>query len=139
MKQEIDVFEGELKINFTEALTGKISFHQLGLTNDQLSVKSGFLRLVFDLSAIAELDYFAVPTIEFSYEQNLAETHWQCEFNGKTILDKVDNHGNSTVILLDRSKMSELEQHHENQLIIHAEFPGEVDFVAERSFIQLFK
>lgn len=139
MKQEIDVFEGEVKIKFVEAIAGKISFKDLGLSDEQLTTDSGFLRLVFDLSGIGEHNYFAVPTIEFSYEQNLAETHWQCEFNGETIVDKVDKHGSSTVVLMDRVKLSNLEHHHENQLIVHAEFPEKVDFIAEKSFIQLFK
>lgn len=139
MEKNIEVFEGEMKIKFTQVMTGKVSFKELGLTNGQLRTESGFLRLVVDLNGISEHNYFAVPTIEFSYEQNLSETHWQCEFNGETILDKIDNHGSSTILLLDRTKLKTLAHRHENQLIIHAEFPEKVDFIAEKSFIQLFK
>lgn len=91
------------------------------------------------MEGIGELDYFAVPTIEISYLENCAETHWQCDFNGETILDKTDHHGHSTVLLLDRKKISSLEHHHQNSLIIHAEFPEKVHLVAEDSYVNFFK
>ena len=99
----------------------------------------GFLRMGFDMEGIGEHDYFAVPTIEVSYKENCAETHWQCEFNDETILDKFDNHGNSTVMLMDRKKISSLEHHHENKLIVHAEFPASVHLDAAKSYVNFFK
>lgn len=95
--------------------------------------KVGFLRLSFDLEGIGEHQYYAVPTVEVSYSENCAKTLWQCEFNGETLLDKVDHHGNSTVLLLDRNKMADLEHHHNNNLVIHAEFPEKVQLLAEDS------
>ena len=40
--------------------------------------------------------------------------------------------------LLNRNKMSELEQHHENALVLHAEFPKAVHIIAEESYINFF-
>jgi hypothetical protein len=139
MAQKIELNEGEVVIKFKEPISGKTSFSDLGLKSEDLVFKSGFLRIVFDLEGIGEHQYFQVPTIEISYTENMNETHWQCEFNGETILDKMDNHGNSTIILLDRKKLASLEHHHENVLILHAEFPESVHIDAEHSYINFFK
>ena len=111
----------------------------MGITNDELYLEGGFLRLVFDLENIGEYAYYNVPTIEISYKENMAATHWQCEFNGVTILDKIDHHGSATVILLKKSKLEELQNHHENKLIVHAEFPESVHIKAADSYINFFK
>ena len=139
MGQLIEVSPGEVCVKFTSPSEGKISFADLGITNDDLFLEGGFLRLKFDVEGIKELDYFAVPTIQLSYEENCSETHWQCDFNGETILDKMDNHGQSTVLLLSRKRLSELEHRHVNQLVVHGEFPQPVHLIAEESFINFFK
>lgn len=139
MGQLIEVNQGEIQVKFTSPTTGKISFADLGLSDESLVLEGGFLRLVFDLEGIGEHSYYAVPTLEVTYAENLAETHWQCDFNDETILDKTDHHGNSTILLLDRNKLSALEHRHENRLIIHAEFPEAVHIEATKSFIQLFR
>jgi len=139
MGQLIEINQGEIVVKFTSPTKGKISFSDLGIKTDDLVFEGGFLRLVFDMEGIGEHSYFAMPTIEVGYKENMAETHWQCDFNGETILDKTDNHGNSTVILMNRKKLAELEHHHENTLILHAEFPKGVHIVAEDSFINFFK
>jgi len=139
MGQLIEINQGEIVVKFTSPTKGKISFSDLGIKTDDLVFEGGFLRLVFDMEGIGEHSYFAMPTIEVGYKENMAETHWQCDFNGETILDKTNNHGNSTVILMNRKKLAELEHHHENTLILHAEFPKGVHIVAEDSFINFFK
>ena len=139
MGQLIEINEGEVVVKFKEPVSGKVSFEDLGLTTENLAFGGGFLRLVFDMEGIGEHHYFQVPTIEVAYKENMGETHWQCEFNGETILDKMDNHGNSTVILLNRKKLAELEHHHENTLILHAEFPEGVHILANESYINFFK
>lgn len=139
MGQLIEINEGEVVVKFTSPTSGKISFEDLGLTTENLAFEGGFLRLVFDMEGIKEHHYFQVPTIEVTYKENMGETHWQCDFNGETILDKMDNHGNSTVVLLNRKKLSELEHHHENTLILHAEFPEGVHILADSSYINFFK
>lgn len=139
MSQTTEVNNGEILISFKTPTTGKQTFKDLGLKESELSFESGFLRLVFDLEGIGEHSYFAVPTIEVAYAETMSETHWQCEFNGTVILDKMDHYGRSTVLLLDRKKISELEHHHQNKLIIHAEFPQGVHILAEDSYINLFK
>lgn len=139
MGQLIEINQGEVVVKFTSPTTGKLTFADLGIKTEDLVFEGGFLRLVFDMEGIGEHSYFAMPTIEVAYKENMAETHWQCDFNGETILDKTDNHGNSTVILMNRKKLAELEHHHENALILHAEFPEGVHISAEGSYINFFK
>jgi hypothetical protein len=139
MGQLIEINQGEILVKFTSPTAGKITFKELGITNDQLVLEGGFLRLKFDMEGIGEHSYFAVPTIEVAYTEKCAETHWQCEFNGVTIVDKLDHHGNSTVLLMNRKKLAELEHRHENQLVVHAEFPEVVHLIAEDSYINFFK
>lgn len=139
MGQLIELNEGEVKIKLTGSSSGKIKLDQLGLTDDQLVLEGGFLRMVIELDNVDAINYFAVPTIEIGYKENTSETHWQCEFNEETILDKMDHHGNSTILLLDRKKLESLEHRHENTLIVHAEFPESIHISAEDSSIHLFK
>ena len=136
---QIEINQGEIKVKFTEPTAGKLSFADLGIKNEDMNIESGVLRLVFDFEGIGEHQYYQVPTVEVSYEENMGETHWQCDFNRTTILDKMDHHGHSTVLLLDRKKVSELEHHHENKLIIHAEFPAKVHLDATKSYVNFFK
>lgn len=139
MGQTIESNPGELVVAFDAPKEGKITFKELGFSDEQMVLDGGFLRLVINLSGIGEHHYYQVPTVEIAYQENCAETHWQCDFNGETILDKTDHHGHSTVLLLDRKKIEELEHRHENELIIHAEFPEAVHLSAENSFLNLFK
>ncbi|HHG86595.1 MAG TPA: hypothetical protein ENJ82_17730 [Bacteroidetes bacterium] len=135
----VDINQGEVKVKFSEPVAGKLTFADLGLKDEQLVLKGGLLRLVFDMEGIGEHQYYQVPTIEVAYQEEVSETHWQCDFNKVTILDKMDHHGRSTVMLLNRKKLSELEHHHQNQLVIHAEFPEAVHLSVEGSYINFFK
>ena len=56
----------------------------------------------------------------------------------QTILDKLDHHGTSTIMLMNRSKIEELVHHHENKMIIHAEFPESVHLIGDSTFLHLF-
>ena len=139
MNNTVELNEGEVKLKFNEPISGKVSFADLGLKDEDLVFEGGFMRLVIDIEGIGEHSYFQVPTFEISYIENLGETHWQCDFNRETIVDKTDNHGHSTIILLDRKKIEKLEHHHENKLILHAEFPEAVHISANESYLNLFK
>lgn len=139
MGTTIEINQGELKVKFSEPMKGKLSFEDLGLGAEELFLESGLLRLVIDLEGIGEHHYFKVPTIEVSYQEEVGETHWQCDFNDVTILDKMDHHGRSTICLLNRKRIAELEHHHENKLIIHAEFPQAVHLLPKNSYVNLFK
>jgi len=138
MKESIELNQGEIKIELNATSKGKITFKELGLKDEDLNLKSGLLRLVFDITEITANHFFKMPTIEVSYKEEVGETHWQCEYNGETILDKMDHHGHSTVVLMNRKKLDALEHRHENQLILHAEFPQAVHLVAEGSYINIF-
>lgn len=139
MSSKVDINQGEIFVKFTSPTTGKISFKDLGITEEFIETKGGFFRIVFDFEGIGEHDYFKVPTIEVEYKEEVAETHWQCDFNEETIVDKYDHHGHSTVVLLDREKIASLEHHHQNKLILHAEFPQDVHISTEKSHVNFFK
>jgi len=139
MDQTIQSGEGEVKVKISATSKGKVSFSDLGISADQISVDGGFLRLVFDFGQFDADDFYAVPTVEVAYDKNVSETHWQCDFNGETILYKMDNHGNSTVMLLKRNKMAEKIQHHDNSLVVHGEFPSSVNIDLKNSYIHLVK
>ncbi|GAB5418087.1 MAG: hypothetical protein Crog4KO_31670 [Crocinitomicaceae bacterium] len=139
MGQKVDITPGEINIAFDAPNSGKVTLKELGVTDDQLTLKSGFLRLVFNLSGIGEHQYYQMPTIELAYRENCSEIHWQCEFNEETILDTLDHHGHTSVLLLNRKKLESLEHRHENILIVHGEFPEPVHLSAENSYINFFK
>lgn len=135
---QLEINQGEIKFTFSQPVSGRLSFTDLGIKKEDVSLESGLLRLVLELNHLEESHYFKMPTVEVVYEENMDATHWQCEFNEETILDKIDNHGHSTILLIDRKKLSELEHRHENVLIVHAEFPQSVNIDPDKSFIQLF-
>ena len=139
MSQTIELNQGEVKVNFSSPTAGKVTFEELGLTDADLVFEGGLLRMVFDFEGIGEHHYYQVPTIEVAYAEEMGETHWQCDFNEETILDKMDHHGHSTVILMNRTKLSSLEHHHKNALVLHAEFPQGVHIIAKDSYINFFK
>tara|TARA_R100000951_G_C2597609_1_gene167147 strand:- start:260 stop:682 length:423 start_codon:yes stop_codon:yes gene_type:complete len=137
--QTVQSGEGEVKVTITSDMKGKLPFKELGLKNENIKVKGGFLRLVFEFGQFSENNFYSVPTVELAYDKNVSETHWQCDFNGETISDKMDNNGNSTVILLQRAKMIDQLHHHENTLIVHGEFPDNINIDLDNSFINLVK
>lgn len=139
MGETVDINQGEIKVNFESPTAGKRTFEELGIKDTDLSLENGLLRLVFDLEGIGEHSYYQMPTIEIAYKEEMAETHWICEFNGETILDKMDHHGHSTVLLLNRKVLEGLEQHHQNVLIIHAEFPKAANLIGADSYVNFFK
>lgn len=130
--------EGEVKVKFSAPDAGKYTFEQLGITANELQTHGGFLRLVFDFSGIGAHKYYQVPTVEIEYDKEVGETHWQCDFNESTILDKLDHHGHSTVLLLNRKKLAEAEHHHQNKLVVHGEFPEDVTISAAGSYVRFF-
>lgn len=135
----IELNQGEIKLILTGPVSGKVSFKELGIQEDAVAIDGGFLRIKIDLSEVGPHDYYAVPTIEMTYDQNCSETHWQCDFNGETILDKNDHHGHSTILLMNRAKLDSLEHRHINEMIVHAEFPEAVNLVTENCYLHLFK
>lgn len=137
--QTVQSGEGEIKVAITSDMKGKLTFKELGLKKENVEIKGGFLRLVFEFGQFEENNFYSVPTVEIAYDKNVSETHWQCDFNGEMISDKMDNHGNSTVILLQRTKMIDQLNHHENALIVHGEFPDNVEIDLDKSYINLVK
>lgn len=135
----IEINPGEIKISFQSPTAGKISFKDLGLVDEGLTLEGGMLRLVFNLENVGEHHFYSMPTIEIAYDKNVAATHWQCDFNGETILDKIDHHGSKSILLIDRKRLEALEHHHVNELIVHGEFPEPVMLNPHDSSVNLFK
>lgn len=137
--QIVQATDGEVKVSISAENSGKVSFKELGIEEGHIKVEGGFLRLAFDFGQFDGKNFYAVPTVELAYDKNVSETHWQSDFNGETISDKMDNHGNSTVILLNRSKMEEQLHHHNNLLVVHGEFPANVNIDLANSYVHLVK
>jgi hypothetical protein len=138
MKDQVELNPGEIKLIFNESHRGKVYLADLGLIASDLSLESGNMRFVVEINNLTKVHFSAVPTIEFQYAENMSETHWQCDFNGETIADKLDHHGHATVILLNRNKIEDLVQRHENTLIVHADFPAPASIDPSKSYISLF-
>lgn len=139
MNEQVVVNEGEVVVAFNNALAGKVSLANLGVSADDFESNGGFIRLVFDFGAISNYDFYAVPTIELAFTENVGETHWQCDFNDKTLVDKLDHYGKSTVILLKKNELEDLIQHHENKIVVHAEVPTTYVVDVNNSYINFFK
>ena len=138
MAFKTEINPGEIKIFFDEPTSGNISFSDMGIKDEDLLFDGGLVRIVFDFENIGEHNYFRVPTISVSYTEEMGETHWQCDFNRTTVVDKHDHHGKSTVVLLNRKKLADLEHHHTNSMILHAEFPKAVQIIADESQVHFF-
>jgi hypothetical protein len=139
MQNQVELNPGEVKLIVNEAIQGKkIFFKELGLNTAELNLPDGNLRLVIELNNLDENHFGAVPTIHLGYTSQMGETHWQVEYNGAVVLDKKDHHGHSTVLLLNKGKLNELSQRHENNLIIHGDLPSATQLDAESSYLQLF-
>ena len=139
MKDAVELNPGEVLINMPVPKTGKLTFEELGLSDEELNLPDGNLRLVFDFEGFKEHEYYHTPTIEISYLQDVTETQWICEFNETTLIDTLDHYGHATVILLDRDVIRKAEHHHTNKLIVHADFPEPVTLSAKDSYINIFK
>jgi hypothetical protein len=135
----VEITQGEIKIIFKDVVSGKVSFAQAGLNDNDLVFEGGLVRIVFDFTETnGKRNFFSVPTLEVSYVENMGETHWICDFNEATILDKLDHQGHSTIMLMSRKKIQEHEHHHQNQLVMHAEFPQAVHIKADQSYFHFF-
>lgn len=138
MKDHLEVNQGEIKLTINESNKGKVYLSDLGLKSSDMELEAGLLRFVVDFKNLDQVHFAAVPTIEFSYKEEMGETHWQCDFNGTMIADKLDHHGHSTVVLLKRDGIEDLIQRHENTMVLHAEFPKPAVIDPEKSYIALF-
>ena len=74
MAEIIELNPGEIKVKFQGPTSGRLTFAELGLKDEDLVLDGGLLRLVFDLEGIGEHNYFKVPTVEVAYKEEVAET-----------------------------------------------------------------
>jgi len=133
----ITINQGEIKVDVNITQKGKLTLTDLGLEAENLFIEGGNLRLVIDIEQSKDIHFTGFPTIELAYAEKMEETHWSVEFNGETVLDKYDHSGNATLLLLKRDALSDI-NHHENKLIVHAQFTREAHIDPNESFIKLF-
>jgi hypothetical protein len=69
MGQLIEINQGEILVKFTSPSAVKITFKELGITNEQHVLDGGFLRLKFGMEEIGEHSYSAVSTMEIAYTE----------------------------------------------------------------------
>lgn len=138
MSVQLELTEGQLEINMKETATGKFSLAEAGLKDETYNVEGGNLRIKVDLGYIKDAHFYKMPVIELEYTQNIHESEWIVEFNGTNILEKKDHSGHATILLLNRKKMDELKQRHENTLLIHGDF-SEVVAIKNSSSLQIFE
>lgn len=131
--------QGELRVTFEKSPAGKLSFSEMGMEDKSGDIDTGFIRLAFHLGQIHADDLYKMPKIEIAYKDSITTSHWIAEFNGEVILENTDHSGSRTVLLLNRKKIEDKIQHHENRLIIHAEFSEEIDIDMDESNVVLFK
>lgn len=139
MALTFEINPGEIKINIDEPRSGKITFAEIGLTEDQLMIAGGNLRLDIELGQTLQSGHFyQMPTVEFSYKEKIKESSWQIEFNGEVVLDKVDHSGHKTVLFVSRKKLEDKVHHHVNRLIVHGDLAQEIHLSPTESYIHLF-
>ncbi len=136
----IEKNQGEINIIFNEPIPDTISFKDIGLSDEDLYFESGHIRIKFDFSKTNGVrKFYDIPTFRIEYYEKMSETHWICDFNEKTILDKTDHYGHSTVLLMKRKEIESAEHHHSNALLLHAEFPKPVHLKADKSDFHFFR
>lgn len=138
MSFKTELNQGEIRVVFERPVSGAVTLTEMGLTEDELNFEGGLVRMVFSFERIEENHFYKMPTFEICYTEEMGETHWQCDFNEETILDKFDHHGRSTVVLLNRKKMSAQLNRHVNEFVLHAEFPKGVQLMADKSTVHFF-
>jgi len=132
----VDITPGEIRIT---AVAGRNALQSLGLSDEQLKIEGGNIRLVFELGNMEGQHFFKNPTIEIAYHEHLGESTWVAEFNGENILEKTDHAGNATLLLLQRGKLEALLHRHENILIIHGDLPAQIGLNAANTFFNLIE
>lgn len=135
--KNLSVSDGQVKITMETPIFDEFTLKDLGL-NENYKVEGGNLRLKVELGYIKDINFYKMPKIEFNYTEKINESGWIVEFNGTNILEKTDHSGKATVLLLNRKKMNELVQRHENNLIIHGDFSEEVH-IENTSILQLLE
>ncbi|AUC86561.1 hypothetical protein CW731_15290 [Polaribacter sp. ALD11] len=134
---KVSLTEGQLKITIDKPTFSKFTLKEAGL-KEAYKVEGGNLRVKVALGYIQDTNFYKMPKIEFDYTENIHESNWIVEFNGENILEKNDHSGKATILLLNRKKMKELVQRHENNLLIHGDFSEEVT-IKNTSSLQLFE
>ncbi|MCB9236120.1 MAG: hypothetical protein H6581_31015 [Bacteroidia bacterium] len=135
----VEINPGEIKVTMDQPVTGKFTLRDLGISNQDLMVEGGNLRLVFEMGNLGDLHFYKMPTLELAYRENAHESGWVVEFNGENILEKTDHSGHATVLLLHRNKLDEYRHRHLNTLILHGDLSEQVQLSADNSFFNLLE
>lgn len=130
----LSVTDGQIKIVMQEAAFGKFTLTEAGFGEDTYEVEGGNLRIKIELGYIQDVNFYKMPILEFEYTEKISTSEWIVEFNGVNILEKKDHSGQATVLLLNRNKMKDLQQRHENILLIHGDFSEVVHLKSNSAF-----
>lgn len=133
-KLELILADGQIKITMKQPAFDKFTLGCSGLRENTYKTKGGNVRIQINLGAIQDIHFYKMPIIELNYTDKIHESGWVVEFNGTNILEKTDHSGQSTILLLNRKKMIELVNRHENTILIHGDFSEEVELKKESSF-----
>lgn len=134
---ELNLLGGQIRVDMKEAAFDKFSLEDAGM-RDPYEIEGGNLRIKIEMGYIQDYRLYKMPLIELNYTEKIGVSEWIVEFNGTNILEKTDNSGQATILLLNRKKMEELVQRHENTLIIHGDF-SEVTHLTSDTFFQLLE
>lgn len=133
-KLELLLDDGQIQLTMNQPVFEKFTLDASGLEEDTYKTKGGNVRIQINLGAIQNIHFYKMPVIELNYTEKIHESGWIVEFNGTNILEKTDHSGQATILLLNRSKMVDLVQRHENTILIHGDFSEEVELKKESSF-----
>lgn len=135
---QLELSEGQLEIAMNETAFGKFTLKEAGLKEETYNVEGGNLRIKVDLGYIKDVHFYKMPIVELEYTENISTSEWVVEYNGVNILEKKDHSGHKTVLLLNRNKMDQLKQRHENTMLIHGDF-SEVVAIKNSSSLQILE
>lgn len=133
----IQTLNGEISIEFDTLVSGKHTFSGLGFQDSQLFVAGGNLRFALRFDTLGNGHFCKAPTLVFTYNKPVRDTFWQVEFNRILLLEQYDPSGNTTVLVLDRSRMEPHLKSHNNRLVVHADFNCEFTLVSSDSTVRL--
>lgn len=130
----LELGDGQIQFTMNQPVFEKFTLETAGFQEESYKTKGGNVRIQINLGAIQNVNFYKMPVIELNYAGKIHESGWIVEFNGTNILEKTDHSGQATILLLNRNKMTDLVQRHENTILIHGDFSEEVELQKDSSF-----
>ena len=137
MKNNVELTRGEIRVALGPYAKGKLSLKSFGLSDEDMSLKGKPLRLVFEM-ATTQNNYSKKPELVLTYKEDVEAAYCQCDFNKVTVAEHINQEKSTTTILLNREKLSNLENHHNNTLTLQADFAKAPQIDAAKSYVNFF-